>query len=92
MHGPHGFEFAYCVDPANALEHAERYRLPLLTVRGPAETRVGPALAGAVLSSLRRKDGELVARIVNQTDRPVSARFGDGSADLRPWEIKTVPL
>jgi alpha-mannosidase len=92
MHGPHSFEFAYCGDPANAVEHAERYRLPLLTVRGPAETRAGPALGGAVLSSLRRKDGELVARIVNQTGSPASARFGDAAADLRPWEIRTVRL
>ena len=92
MHGPHSFEFAYCVDPANALEHAERYRLPLLTMHGRAETRAGPALTGAVLSSLRRSDGTLVARIVNETDRPVTARFGDAIAELQPWEIRTLTL
>jgi hypothetical protein len=92
MHGPQAFEFAYCVDPAGALEHAERYRLPLLTVRGRAETRTGPALTGAVLSSLRRSDGKLVARIVNETGRPTTARFGDATAELRPWEIRTLPL
>jgi Glycosyl hydrolases family 38 N-terminal domain/Alpha mannosidase middle domain/Glycosyl hydrolases family 38 C-terminal domain len=92
MHGPQAFEFAYCVDPAGALEHAERYRLPLLKVRGSAETRTGPALTGAVLSSLRRSDGKLVARIVNETDRPMTARFGDATAELRPWEIRTLPL
>jgi alpha-mannosidase len=92
MHGPHCFEFAYCIDPENALEHAERYRLPLLTVRGPTATRTGPALYGALLSSLRREDSELVARIVNETDGPVTARFGNVTADLRPWEIRTVRL
>jgi alpha-mannosidase len=92
MHGPHSFEFAYCVDPVNALEHAERYRLPLLIVRGPAETRAGPALTGAVLSSLRRIDDTLVARIANETDRATTARFGDATVELRPWEIRTLRL
>jgi Glycosyl hydrolases family 38 N-terminal domain/Alpha mannosidase middle domain/Glycosyl hydrolases family 38 C-terminal domain len=92
MHGPHTFDFAYCVDPGNALEHAERYRLPLLIVRGRAETRAGPTLTGAVLSSLRRADGSLVARIVNESDAPTTARFGETTAGLRPWEIRTLTL
>jgi glycosyl hydrolase family 38/alpha mannosidase-like protein len=92
MVGPQSFEFAYCVDSANALEHAERYRHPLLPVHGLAGAREGPALTGAVLSSLRRVDGELVARIVNESDRPVTARFGNASAELQPWEIRTVRL
>ena len=90
MHGPHSFEFAYCIDPDNALKHAERYRLPLLVVHGRADTRAGPELTGAVLSSLRKSNGVLVARIVNQTDRPTTARFGDATVELRPWEIRTL--
>jgi alpha-mannosidase len=92
MHGPHSFEFAYCVDPDNALEHSERYRLPLLAVRGRFETRAGPTLTGATLSSLRRVDGVLVARIVNESDRAVTARFGDATAELRAWEIRQLRL
>ena len=97
MHGPHAFEFAYCTDPEYALLHAERYRHPLLVVHGRAangelRTHAGPGLAGAMLSSLRRHDGALVARIVNETNEPVTARFGETTAELRPWEIRTLTL
>ena len=97
MHGPQSFEFAYCVDPSNVLVHAERYRHPLLVARGLAEdgqprTQSGPALTGAVLSSLRRRDGKLVARIVNETAVPANAHFGEITAELRPWEIRTLVL
>src|SRR5262249_22284415 len=34
MHGQHSFSFAWCPDPERALEHAERYRHPLLTIPG----------------------------------------------------------
>jgi hypothetical protein len=97
MRGPQSFEFAYCPDPANALLHAERYRHPFVVVRGRAasgdlRTHAGPTLTGAMLTSLRRRDGALVARIVNETDEDVSARFGEVTTDLRPWEITTLTV
>ncbi|MFY9579657.1 MAG: hypothetical protein WAQ33_10060 [Gaiellaceae bacterium] len=95
MHGPHSFSFAWCPDPENALEHAERYRHPLLTTAGTGgdiREHAGPELTGAVLSSIRRRNGALEARIVNETGEPSTARFGDVSADLRPWEIRTVRI
>jgi len=95
MHGPHAFSFAWTLDPARAPEHAERYRHPFLTVTGTGgdvREHAGPELTGAVLTSFRRRDGALEARVVNETDQPTSARFGDSAADLRPWEIRTLLL
>ena len=95
MHGSHSFSFAWCPDPERALEHAECYRYPLLTIEGSggeAEDRAGLGLTGAVLTSLRRRNGRLEARIVNESGRRSTARFGDVSADLRPWEIRTVAI
>ena len=59
---------------------------------GDVREHSGPALAGALLSSLRRHNGAIEARIVNETAEPAAARFGDESIDLRPWEIRTVRL
>jgi alpha-mannosidase len=95
MRGPHSFSFAWTPDPARALEHAERYRHPLLTVAGAGgevHEQAGPELRGAVLSSLRRRNGALEARIVNETGERASARFGARAVDLRPWEIRTLRL
>jgi Glycosyl hydrolases family 38 N-terminal domain/Alpha mannosidase middle domain len=97
MHGPHTFSFAWCPSPEDAVKHAERYRHPLLTTpgTGAADARreqVGPALEGAVLSSLRRREGALEARVVNESDAPSDASFGDTTFELRPWEIRTVRL
>jgi glycosyl hydrolase family 38/alpha mannosidase-like protein len=96
MHGPHSFSFGWCPDPERALEHAERYRHPLLTVRGAGEegatSRAGPELGGALLSSLRRRDGALEARIVNETSEARVFSFGDEHGELRPWEIRTLTL
>jgi len=97
MHGPRSFSFAWSPDPDRALEHAERYRYPLLTTPGTGTKndlgeQAGPELAGAVLSSLRRRGGALEARIVNETAEPASARFGDESVDLRPWEIRALEI
>jgi hypothetical protein len=97
MRGPHAFSFAWCREPERALVHAERYRHPLLTVKGtgpphgPREAE-GPALQGALLSSLRRREGALEARIVNERETPSSGSFGPVRFDLRPWEIRTVRL
>ena len=99
MHGPHGFSFAWCPDPARALEHAERYRHPFLTVPGTGRgaradlpSRAGPELTGALLSSLRRRNDGLEARIVNESSAPVAASFGGAGVELRPWEIRTIRI
>jgi Glycosyl hydrolases family 38 N-terminal domain/Alpha mannosidase middle domain/Glycosyl hydrolases family 38 C-terminal domain len=95
MHGPRSFSFAWCPDPERALEHAERYRHPLLTIPGgggDARRQSGPELTGAVLTALRRRNGALEARIVNETNEPGAARLGELAVDLRPWEIRTVRL
>jgi hypothetical protein len=95
MHGPHNFSFAWCPDPRFALAHAERYRHPLLTIpggSGDVSEHAGPELRGAVLSSLRRRNGALEARIVNESDEPGTASFGELTFHLRPWEIRTVRL
>ena len=97
MRGPQRFAFAWSQDPGSALEHAERYRLPFLTARGTGEAaalaeHAGPELRGATLSALRRRGGALEARLVNQTDAPTTATFGETTVELRPWEIRAVPL
>jgi hypothetical protein len=97
MHGLHSFSFAWCPDPERALEHAERYRHPHLTVKGTGgdgarESQAGPELSGAVLTSLRRRDGKLEARIVNETGAARPFSFGAARGELRPWEIRTLTL
>jgi Glycosyl hydrolases family 38 N-terminal domain/Alpha mannosidase middle domain len=97
MHGPHSFSFAWCPDPERALEHAERYRHPLLTVKGTGgddtrESQASPELSGAVLTSLRRRDGRPEARIVNETGAAREFSFGAEGGELRPWEIRTLTL
>jgi alpha-mannosidase len=97
LHGRQMFTFAWCREPENAVTHAERFRHPLLTTtgtgaeNGPREHR-GPALSGAALSSLRRCGDVLEARIWNPSSQRVNARFGEATADLRPWEIRTLHL
>jgi alpha-mannosidase len=97
MRGPHAFSFAWCPDPSHALQHADRYRHPILVVPGTGadggeREHAGPELTGAVLSSLRRRDGALEARIVNQTDAQATARFGATTAALRPWEVRSIRI
>ncbi len=97
MRGTHAFSFAWCPDPDCALEHAERYRHPLLVAKGTgppdaAPEHAGPELRGAALSSLRHRGDALEARIVNQTGAATTARFGTVTVELRPWEIRTVRL
>ena len=97
MHGPHSFAFAWCQDPERALAHAECYRHPLLTATGTGTNETvrdhqGPSLEGATLSSLRRRDDALQARIVNETDAPSKGRFGNVTFELGPWEIRKVRL
>ena len=95
MHGPQRFAFARCPDAGRALEHAECYRLPFLTAEGranggPPAWREGLVVKNATLSSLRRRDGVLEARVANQTGDPVRADVGGRAVELRPWEIRSV--
>jgi Glycosyl hydrolases family 38 N-terminal domain/Alpha mannosidase middle domain/Glycosyl hydrolases family 38 C-terminal domain len=95
LHGPQTFSFAWCADVEHVLEHAEQYRHPFLTSPGGAgdlREQPGPELTGAMLSSLRRRNGALEARVVNETDAATTARFGAARADLRPWEIRSLTL
>ena len=44
------------------------------------------------MTSLRRRDGALEARIVNETDEGCAFSFGAEQGELRPWEIRTLTL
>jgi alpha-mannosidase len=97
MHGPWSFSFAYLPRTEDVLEQAENYRHPFLTAAGTGagdelRSQSGPELSGqgVVLTSLRRRNGLLEARLVNETAAPVAARFGAEQVDLRPWEIRLV--
>jgi mannosylglycerate hydrolase len=103
MRGRQSFSFAIYphdgVRPGpDVLEQAERYRLPFLTAKGAGGGELaqadGIALegAGVVLTALRRTAAGLEARVANETDQLVSAQLGEERLELRPWEIRTVPL
>jgi mannosylglycerate hydrolase len=96
MRGPHSFAFAYHPDAEIALEHAERYRHPFLTAPGTAADGELRSHAGPVMES-----GPSVvltaylpgrARIVNESPDPQAVRFAGQQLELRPWEIRTIPL
>jgi mannosylglycerate hydrolase len=96
MHGPWSFSFAYLPDAEDAHEQAEAYRHPFLVARGTSAsgepaTHAGPSLEGdrrVVLTALQRD----YARIVNESPMPQKAVFAGQELDLRPWEIRTLPL
>jgi alpha-mannosidase len=96
MHGPHSFSFAYQPSGETALEHAEHYRHPFLTASGMGEggdlhSHSGPVLeSGPSVVLTAYQPGR--ARIVNQGPDPQAARFAGQQVELRPWEIRTVPL
>jgi mannosylglycerate hydrolase len=83
---------------AGVLAQLERYRHPFLTVHGAGagdlHEESGPELRGegVVLSSLRRRNGTLEARVACEHVAAVDATFGDEQLDLRPWEIRSVEL
>jgi mannosylglycerate hydrolase len=96
---PWSVGFAICPDADSALAQMDRYQYPFLTMPGRAERgklaeQAGVALEGdgVVLSSLRRVDGELEARIVNETSEPRKALLAGQAFQLRPWEIRTARL
>jgi alpha-mannosidase len=96
LRGPRRFTFAYCPDAESAVEAAEQFRHPFLTARGTGAatelgTRAGPLLEGdpsVVLTALQHDR----ARLVNESPVPRTVCFRDEQLDLRPWEIKTIPL
>jgi mannosylglycerate hydrolase len=88
---------------SGVLTEMERYQHPLLAAPGSGERSGAPEQAGlelrgegVVLSALRRRGGLLEARVVCMRPEPcqaILARKGvEISAELRPWEIKTVAL
>ena len=88
---------------AGVLELMEAYQHPFVTALGTGEAS-GAAEGsgvevrgdGVVLSSLRRRGETLEARLVCERPEPCAAvlsRAGrEVSVDLRPWEIRTVPI
>jgi alpha-mannosidase len=83
---------------AGVLAQLERYRHPFLaanaTGAGDRREEHGPELRGegVVLSSLRRRNDALEARVANETPRAVAAQFGDAELDLRAWEVRSAGL
>jgi mannosylglycerate hydrolase len=82
----------------DVLEQTERFGLPFLALPGTAEgDELGDAEGlelsgeGVVLAALRRREGALEARIVNETDTARPATLGATTVELRPWEIRTAP-
>jgi hypothetical protein len=47
-------------------------------------------LSNATLASLRRRDGAVEARVVNETGDSVTADVSGRTVELRPWEIRSV--
>jgi mannosylglycerate hydrolase len=48
--------------------------------------------AGVVLSSLRRRNGGIEARLANEHPRSVRAKFGEAELNLRAWEVRELAL
>jgi alpha-mannosidase len=103
LHGPCSVGFALLPHEgtwrdAGVLTQAERYRHPFLAVNasggGDQREERGPELRGdgVVLSSLRRRNGALEARLANESPTPVAAKFGATELELRAWEVRSVEL
>ena len=93
LRGPWSFSFAWCLEGADPLELLDAYRLPFLVGRGrggDSRSEAGPELRGASLSSLRRREGRLDARVVNLGDEASDCSFGSARVALRPWQIATL--
>lgn len=96
LRGPHSFSFAYLPSDETLLEQAERYRHPFLTAPGTADdrdlrSRTGPVLESGPSVVLTAYQPER-ARIVNESPDTQAVRFAGQQLELRPWEIRTVPL
>jgi alpha-mannosidase len=103
LHGPRSVGFALFPHEgtwrdAGVLAQLEHYRHPFLAMNatggGDQREESGPELRGegVVLSSLRRRNGALEARVANESPIPVAAKFGDADLDLRAWEVRSVEL
>jgi mannosylglycerate hydrolase len=96
LRGPHSFSFAYLPSDEAVLEQAERYRHPFLTAHGTVadgdlRSRTGPVLeSGPSVVLTAYQPGR--ARIVNESPDPQAVRFAGQQLELRPWEIRTIPL
>ena len=96
LHGSRSFSFAYSPRTENVHELAERFRHPFLTAAGAGDGEepqkgFGPELEGdsSVVLTAFLQDR---ARIVNESDEPRSVRFAGKNLELRPWQIRTIPL
>jgi len=100
MRGPWQFSFAYYPSDEAIHEQAEHYRHPFLTVAGTGPSgelrdHVGFALEGdraVMLTSLRRRDGQVEARLVNESRELRTVRLAAQELELRPWEIRAVQV
>jgi mannosylglycerate hydrolase len=83
---------------AGVLTQLERFRHPFLAVgaTGTDDPREheGPELRGdgVVLSSVRRRNGTLEARVACEHPVGVRATFGEAELDLRAWEVRSVEV
>jgi alpha-mannosidase len=75
----------------------EDYQHRFLTAPGEGKQAAVPEGAGlelsgdgVVLSALRRRDGQLEARVVNQTAVQRTATLAAQAVELRPWEIRSL--
>jgi alpha-mannosidase len=96
LRGRRSFSFAYYPSVDSIIEHAEAYRHPFLTAPGTSHstelrTHSGPALEGSPEVVLTALQPEL-ARVVNESAEPQKVRFAGEELELRPWEIRTIPL
>jgi mannosylglycerate hydrolase len=102
-HGPWSAGFALyphtgAWHEAGVLAQLERYRHPFLAAGASgsdgAREEAGIELRGdgVALSSLRRRDGTLEARVAREDPVPGTAFFGEAELDLQAWEIRTVAV
>jgi alpha-mannosidase len=96
LRGPRSFSFAYSPSADQVHDSAERFRHPFVTAVGTAagdelRSAKGPELEGdaSVVLTAYLKDR---ARLVNESDTMQTIRFAGKKLELRPWEIRTIPL
>jgi alpha-mannosidase len=83
---------------AGVLAQLERYRHPFLSAgsTGTDAPREQSGIElrgdGVVLSSLRKRNGALEARVAREHPEPGKAVFGDAELDLRAWEVRSVEV
>jgi mannosylglycerate hydrolase len=96
LRGRRSFSFAYCATTEDVHLRAERFRHPFLSAAGTGPdgellSVTGPELEGdqSVVLTAYVKDR---ARLVNESDASQTVRFAGDELELRPWEIRTIPL